>query len=182
MKPERHGNLHSAGHGRRRRSGRGPAADSARDLHDRRIRPVPFLQGLHAGADPRRGPPVLRGGGQSGAPTSFVPRTTSSRPNRNWSTPSPTKRRNAFTEGPPARSVCQDAPMPQRGRLRRDASGKGNPSAPDISSSPPMGVYGCSFGLDFWVFSTRIHPFQDGHGSIARTGRADPRLCKGMAA
>ena len=42
--------------------GRGPAADSAEHLHDRRLRPVPFLQGLHRRADAGRGPPLLPGG------------------------------------------------------------------------------------------------------------------------
>ena len=59
---QRHGDLYAAGHGRRRRPGRSPPADPAKHLHDRRLRPVPFLQGLHGRADPRRGPPLLPGG------------------------------------------------------------------------------------------------------------------------
>ena len=41
--PQRDGDFYPARHGRRRRSGRGPPANPAEHLHDRRIRPVPFL-------------------------------------------------------------------------------------------------------------------------------------------
>ena len=63
MNPNAMETLDSAGHGRRHEPGRGPAADPAEHLHDRRLRSVPFLPGLHGGADAGRGPPLLPRGG-----------------------------------------------------------------------------------------------------------------------
>ena len=78
----RHGDLHPARHGRRRGPGRGQAPHRRQGLHDRRVRPVPFLHRLHARADARRSPALLRGGRRGTAATSSARPTTSSTPTR----------------------------------------------------------------------------------------------------
>ena len=55
----RDGDVHAPGNGRRYRPGRGQATDRRPGMHDRRLRPVPFLQRLHARGDPRRSSPLL---------------------------------------------------------------------------------------------------------------------------
>ena len=59
---QRHGDLHARRAWAATPTWPKPAGGSREHLHDRRLRPVPFLQGLHGRADPRRGPPLLPGG------------------------------------------------------------------------------------------------------------------------
>ena len=61
---QRHGDFHPARHGRRHGSGRGASANPPRYLHDRRVRPVPFLQGVYAGRDASRSTPLFQCGRQ----------------------------------------------------------------------------------------------------------------------
>ena len=83
------------------RPGRGPPANPAEHLHDRRVRSVPFLPGLYRGADAGRGRAAASRRRAATAHVSSARPTISSRPSPSWSESLPTRRGSVSTRRRP---------------------------------------------------------------------------------